>query len=160
MRVRRTGALTALTEADTATSAYSSHTERSPAKACAVSPADTAALPQLAASTSVRRSTASAMAPPSSPIVTVGTTCASPMAPTANGDRVRSYTCSGTAKLVSAPPTADSVDPTHSRRNAADSRNGLTSASHRPTAAHPRLCPPGPRRQCNSTYISTVINIP
>jgi hypothetical protein len=124
--------LIALSEDDTATSAYSSKTEPRPANACAASPPDTAALPQLAPSTSLRRSTASATAPPSSPIVTVGTTCATPIAPTANGDRVISYTCNGTANWVSAPPTADSVDPIHSRRNAADSRSGLTSASSRP----------------------------
>ena len=108
-------------------------------------------------STSLRRSTASAMAPPSSPIVTVGIICATPRAPTANGERVMSYTCSGTANMVSAPPTADSVDPAHSRRNAGDSRSGLMSASHRParaTVASPL------RRQYNSTYIRAVINIP
>src|SRR5271170_4583316 len=132
MKVRRTGELIALSEADTATSAYSSHTERSPANACAASPADTAALQLLITSTSLRRSTASAMVPPSSPIATVGITSATPMAPTASGDRVMSYTCSGTANMVSAPPTADSVVPAHNRRKAGDSRSGLTSASSRP----------------------------
>ena len=132
MKVRRTGELIALTEDDTATSAYSSHTDPSPANACAASPAEMAALPLLVTSTSLRRSTASAMAPPSSPIATVGITCATPMAPTANGERVMSYTCSGTANMVSAPPTADSVDPAHNRRNAGDSRSGLMSASTRP----------------------------
>ena len=36
-----------------------------------------------------------------------------------------------TAKLVRAPPTEDMVDPAQSRRNAADARNGVTSASSR-----------------------------
>ena len=63
--------------------------------------------------------------------MTVGIICATPRAPTANGERVMSYTCSGTANMVSAPPTADSVDPAHSRRNAGDSRSGLMSASSR-----------------------------
>ena len=145
MKVRRTGALIALIEDDTATRAYSSQTESSPAKACAASPAETAALPPLATSTSLRRSTASAIAPPSSPIVTVGITCATPMAPTANGERVISYTCSGTANVVSAPPTADSVDPIHSRRKAGDSRSGLMSASSRPVRAMVTSLP-GPAR--------------
>ena len=135
MKVRRTGELIALREADRATSAYSSHTECSPANACAASPAEVAALPPVITSTSLRRSTASAMAPPSSPIATVGITCATPMAPTANGERVMSYTCSGTANMVSAPPTADSVVPAHNRRKAGDSRSGLMSASSRPPRA-------------------------
>ena len=187
MKVRRTGELIAPSEADTATSAYSSHTDPSPANACAASPAEVAALQLLITSTSLRRSTASAMAPPSSPIATVGITCATPMAPTANGERVMSYTCSGTANIVSAPPTADSVVPAHNRRNAGDSRSGLTSASTRPartpvtsllarraTGRHPASRPAAPpavtsllaRRvvspelRCNSTYISTVIIIP
>ena len=147
-----------------------------------------AALQLLITSTSLRRSTASAMAPPSSPIATVGITCATPMAPTANGERVMSYTCSGTANMVSAPPTADSVVPAHNRRNAGDSRSGLTSASTRPartsvtsllarraTGRHPASRPPphhpavtsplvrrvvSPELRCNSTYISAVIIIP
>src|SRR5580658_551012 len=172
MKVRRTGPLIALIEDDTATRAYSSQTECSPAKACAASPADTTALQLLATSTSLRRSTASATAPPRSPIVTVGTTCASPMAPTASDEWVMSYTCSGTANMVSAPPTADSVEPAHSRRKAADSRSGLMSASTRPVrftvisllSPHVVGPVPGPqpapsaRPQCNSTYISTAIN--
>ena len=119
MKVCRTGALTALSADDTATSAYSSHTERSPAKACAASPADTAALPELATSTSLRRSIASASEPPSRPIETVGTICASPRAPTANGDRVMSYTCSGTAKWSAPrPPRTASSRPTAAGRPA------------------------------------------
>ncbi len=139
-------------------------------KACAASPAETTALPAVAASTSLRRSTASATAPPSSPIVTVGTSSATPIRPTANGDRVMSYTCSGTANRVMAEPTADSVDPAHNRRNAADSRSGLRSASSRPDprgpldplgrpAPNPHLPgPPAhrPRLEYNSTYIRPV----
>jgi hypothetical protein len=135
MKVRRAGALIALSEDDTATRAYSSQTDPSPANACAASPADTAARPLVATSTSLRRSTASAMAPPSSPIVTVGTICATPIAPTASDERVMSYTCSGTANMVSAPPTADNVDPIHSRRKSGNSRSGLMSASSRPARA-------------------------
>ena len=149
MKVRRAGALIALIEDDTATRTYSSQTDCSPAKACAARAADTAALPLVAASTRVRRSTASATAPPSSPIATVGTTWASPMAPTASGDRVMSYTCSGTANMVSAPPTADSVDPAHSRRKAGDSRSGLMSASSRPAVI--ALLPSAPAR--NTTVL-------
>ena len=92
MKVRRTGELIAPSEADTATSAYSSHTECSPANACAASPAEVAGLQLVITSTSLRRSTVSAMAPPSSPIATVGITCATPMAPTAHGEPVMSYT--------------------------------------------------------------------
>lgn len=93
----RAGALIALIAADAATRAYSSPTDWSPAKACAASPADTTASALVAASTSLRRSIASAIAPPSSPMVTVGMTSATPMAPTASGERVIWYTCSGTA---------------------------------------------------------------
>ncbi len=87
---RRTGALIALAADENATRAYSSQIERSPANACAASPAEAAALQPLVTRISLRRSTTSAIAPPSSPMVTVGTSCATPIAPTASGDRVMS----------------------------------------------------------------------
>ena len=90
MKVLRAGALTALSDDFTATRAYSSHTRRNPANAWAASPADTAARQLVVASTSFRRSTASASEPPTRPMARVGTIWATPMAPTAKGERVMS----------------------------------------------------------------------
>ena len=86
----RAGALMALSEDCTAARAYSSQTRRSPANAWAASAADTAARPPLVTSTSFRLSVASVTEPPTSPMTRVGTICATPMAPTASGERVRS----------------------------------------------------------------------
>ena len=88
--VLRAGRSTAPTEDWTATRAYSSQTRRSPANAWAANAADTAARQLLVTSTSLRLSVASASGPPSNPTTRVGTICATPMAPTANGERVSS----------------------------------------------------------------------
>ncbi len=90
MKVLRAGRSIAPTEDAAATSAYSSQTWWSPAKAWAASAADTAARQLLVTSTSFRRSVTSVTDPPSMPTARVGTACATPMAPTAKGDRVRS----------------------------------------------------------------------
>jgi hypothetical protein len=90
MKVLRAGALIAPSDDFTATMAYSSNTRRNPAKAWAASPADTAVRQVVTASTSFRRSTASASEPPASPMTRVGTIWATPMAPTAKGERVMS----------------------------------------------------------------------
>ena len=86
------GLLTALSADWTATSPYSSQTRRIPANAWAASAADTTARQQVVISTSLRRSTASASEPPSSPMVSIGTIRAMPMAPTASVERVISNT--------------------------------------------------------------------
>src|SRR5215472_17000659 len=78
---KRAGRSTASSEDCTATRAYSSQGSRSPAKAWAANAADTAARQLLVTSRSLRRSTASAAGPPSSPAARVGTICATPMAP-------------------------------------------------------------------------------
>jgi hypothetical protein len=88
--VVRAGPSTAASADCMATSAYSSHTSRSPANACAARAPDTAARDPLVISSSLRRSIASVTGPPSSPMARVGTIRATPMAPTANGERVSS----------------------------------------------------------------------
>ena len=89
MKVLRAGRSTAPRHDWTATSVYSSQTSRSPASDWTAKPADTSARPPLVTRTSLRRSVASMTEPPSSPTIRVGTTWATPMAPTASGDRVR-----------------------------------------------------------------------
>jgi hypothetical protein len=81
-------------------------------------------------SSSSRRSTASATAPPQSPNSTSGTSPTSPSMPTQNEDPVSSYTCTGTATAVSWKPTNPSEFPTHSRRKAG-CRSGSTSIAAR-----------------------------
>ena len=86
IRVFRAGPPTAPSAESTATRAYSSQTRCSPANAWAANAADTAAMQLLVTSTSFRLSVASATEPPSSPMARIGTTCATPIAPTANGE--------------------------------------------------------------------------
>ena len=81
-------------------------------------------------SSSRRRSTASATAPPQSPNSTSGTSPASPSIPTQNEDPVSSNTCTGTATAVSWKPTNPIEFPTHNRRKAAW-RSGSTSIAAR-----------------------------
>ena len=88
--VLRAGRSTARSDDWTARRAYSSQTRRSPANAWAASTADTAARQPLVTSTSFRRSAVSVSGPPSSPTARVGTICATPTAPTAGVERVRS----------------------------------------------------------------------
>src|SRR5512133_812670 len=60
-------------------------------------------------SSSSRRSTASATAPPQSPNNTSGTSPTSPSVPTQNEEPVSSYTCTGTAAAVSWKPANTSA---------------------------------------------------
>ena len=84
--VARAGRSRAVSEDWTATRAYSSQTSPSPAKAWAANAADTAARQLLVTSTSFRRSMASVIVPPASPMSSVGTICATPTPPTASGE--------------------------------------------------------------------------
>ena len=71
----------------------------------------------------------SASEPPGSAMASIGTSVATPIAPTAAVDRVVSYTCKVMAKVVIDPPTWDSMLPIHSRRKGGDTRKGVTSVS-------------------------------
>jgi hypothetical protein len=82
------------------------------------------------ASSSRRRSTASATAPPQSPNSTSGTSPTTPSMPTQNEDPVSSYTCTGTATAVSWKPTKPRELPSHSRRKSGW-RSGSTSIAAR-----------------------------
>ncbi len=90
MNVLRAGRSMAPSADCTATRPYSSQARRSPANAWAASAPDVAARPHVVTSTSFRRSATSATGPPSSPTTRVGTISATPTAPTASGERVRS----------------------------------------------------------------------
>ena len=131
MKVRRAGWLTAPDRAASDISRYSSQTRFTLAYACTASPVDVTASAVPVTSTSRRRSTASAMAPPSSPTVMDGTAAHSASAPTAADECVSVYTCSATANIVIWVPIADSPEPTHRRRKAGDSRSGVTSMNRR-----------------------------
>jgi hypothetical protein len=88
--VLRAGRSTAARDDCTATRAYSSQSRSRPANAWTVNAADTKARQVLVTTTSLRRSIASTTGPHSSPTVRVGTICATPIAPTASEERVRS----------------------------------------------------------------------
>ncbi len=90
MKVCWAGALTALSAALTATTAYSAHSEAPPSTVSASSTADSVSWQQVTASTSLRRSTRSANVPPGSVISSSGRKVARPMPPTAAVDLVSS----------------------------------------------------------------------
>ncbi len=85
----RAGESSANRPAWAATIAYSSQTCWEPARACASRTVDSPACAVVVASTSRRRSTASATAPPYRPRTTSGTRPARPTRPTAAAERVR-----------------------------------------------------------------------
>ena len=64
----------------------------------------------------VRRSNASAIAPPHSPKISSGTSPNAPASPTNPDDPVRSKICFGTATVVSCDPTAVIAVDAHRRR--------------------------------------------
>ncbi len=88
----------------------------SPSSAWASSPRVTTQVAVAEISSSLRRSTASATAPPHSPNTISGTSPTRPSTPTQNDDRVRSYTWTGTATAVTWNPTNETPCPTNSRR--------------------------------------------
>ena len=102
-------------------------------------------------STSLRRSTTSAIEPPSKPTASTGTNV-SPSRPTASEECDRSQICSTTAKLVIAPPRAESRPPVSSRRNAGCSRAGPKSGSRRVS----RALPAGPDHRARHPDIARV----
>jgi hypothetical protein len=71
----------------------------------------------MASSASLRRSTESAIEPPTSPRISTGMNV-KPSAPTANDDLDKSQTWSETANPVIEPPTVDNRLPASRRRNA------------------------------------------
>src|SRR5438445_13404659 len=100
MNVRRAGAFTEPTSDCTATSAYSTHTRPTSAKACAANATDTSNCRHDVISTNARRSCASTRLPANSPHVIAGTALTSPTTPTATDEWVSRYTCNATAKTV------------------------------------------------------------
>ena len=78
---------------------------------------------------SLRRSKVSASVPPGSAMSSIGTSVATPSPPTAVVDRVMSHTCRVSAKFVIELPVCDSMEPSHRRRKAGYSRNGVMSVS-------------------------------
>src|SRR5215475_10200781 len=97
----RTGEVTANAPDCTATRARTNARLASPSRACTSSARVTAQVTEDEASSSIRRSTASATAPPHSPNTTSGPSATSPSIPTQNEEPVISYTCTGTATAVS-----------------------------------------------------------
>src|SRR5262245_44660029 len=75
-----------------------------------------AATPTLVTRMTVRRSNASASAPPQSPKISNGTSPNAPASPTNPDDPVMSNTCLGTATVVSCDPTAVIAVESQSRR--------------------------------------------
>src|SRR5690606_29610716 len=96
------------------------------------------AMPVLVASSRVRRSTLSAIAPPHSAKTTSGSRAAKLAYPTQAEEPVMSYTCLGTATAVSWLPTEVTVVEAHRRRKAGY-RSGRVSIAHR---RHPDRFPP------------------
>jgi hypothetical protein len=121
---------TANPAACTATSPSSSGRLASPSRAATSSPPVHPHRVNDDPSSSSRRSTASATAPPHSPNITSGTSPTSPSMPTQNDDPVSSYTCTGTATAVSWNPMNPSEFPSHNRRKSAW-RSGSTSIAAR-----------------------------
>ena len=70
----------------------------------------------LVTSSSLRRSTVSAIAPPHSPNTSNGTSATPAAIPTQADDPVRSKTCLGTATAVSCDPIAVTIVDNHSLR--------------------------------------------
>ena len=134
MKVCWAGALTALSAALVATTAYSAHSEAAPATVRANSSADSVIWQQVTPSTSFRRSTRSANVPPGNVTSTSGRNVARPIPPTAAVDRVKLYAWSVIANVVIADPVRDSMVPSQSRRKAGISRSGETSVSRRTTS--------------------------
>src|SRR4051812_22238837 len=114
----RVGMLIAKSAWLTASSARTSHTEPKFRNACSQSSAEVMATRTLVTTSSFRRSTASATAPPQSPKTSSGTRATSPVRPTYAEDPVRSKTCFGTATAVSWVPTAVTTVDSQSRRKA------------------------------------------
>ena len=107
-------------------SSSTTHTEPSPTAACTQSSTEVSASPKLVTSSSLRRSTASAIAPPHTPKSSSGASATAPESPTYPDDPVRSKTCLGTATAVSWLPIAVTAVDAHSRRNDR-TRNGRVS---------------------------------
>ncbi|GAA3447520.1 hypothetical protein GCM10018955_69590 [Planomonospora venezuelensis] len=74
-----------------------------------------------------RRSIASAMAPPHRPQTTMGTNSAALTRPTASGESVSCFICSGTAIRVRNVPNIPIMPEPNSSRKSRESRSGLRS---------------------------------
>jgi hypothetical protein len=100
-----------------------------PRNACAASRSDTIHSPPDAISARLRRSTASAIAPPYRPNPISGNSANTPTRPTANDDPVSVYTWIATATVVICWPSWATALPKKSRRYAAETFSGRMSVT-------------------------------
>ena len=128
-KVLEAGAPTAFSPDWMAITTKTGTTEAVPEMTTAASIVEASSCPTRITITSLRRSTESAIRPPSNANTSIGTACAPPIAPTSAALPVRSQTRKSTANEASCEPKTERVVPTHSRRNAGLSRSGLTSSS-------------------------------
>ena len=93
-----------------------SQTPPRPVAAATNSSSDVAAMPATVTSSSVRRSTASAIAPPHNPNTTSGTSPNRPVSPTHADEPVSWKIWNGTATTVSCDPIVVTIAASHRRR--------------------------------------------
>ena len=138
MIAERAGLFTAKQADCAATTAYRTPTWFQCSSDCVTSSIESSQSPVDEMRASVRRSMASAIAPPYSPNTISGTREQSPTRPTANVECDKAYTWIDTVTAVICCPSCDTVDPIHSRLKSADSLRGRISVNRRGT--DPNLC--------------------
>lgn len=125
----RAGLFTAKNADWQATTAYRTHTWFQCNCDCSTRIIESSHSPDDETRARVRRSIASAIAPPYSPNTISGTSEQSPTSPTANVECDSAYTWIDTVTAVICCPSCDTVDPTHNRRKSGDSFSGRRSVS-------------------------------